>query len=241
MKEKYYIAYGIDICQEQMKRKCPDAELIGKAMLKDYALQFKGAASVVPQKGTQVPVLVWKISEADEIRLDICKGIYEGIYQKKTCEIEVNSRIIFGIIYTNYNGQDSFPKINYIQKMLHEYEQNGMDVNYIHEAVLKTLRAETNIQNEERVSEISYKEFIIRLIPELLVRRGEIRTANVCEGFLIEILDSEKKFLPLEIISAAKGYELSENSEKEAADFAEEYIDEMEEEYLKLLKEITNK
>ena len=40
MKEKYYIAYGIDICQEQMKRKCPDAELIGKAMLKDYLQSY---------------------------------------------------------------------------------------------------------------------------------------------------------------------------------------------------------
>ena len=241
MKEKYYIAYGIDICQEQMKRKCPDAELIGKAMLKDYALEFHGAVSVIPQKDTQVPVLIWKISEADEIRLDICKGIYEGIYQKETCGTEVDDRIIFGIIYMNHSSQVSLPKISYIQKIIHGYEQNGMDVNYIQEAVLKTLHAETNFQNEERISEISYKEFIVRLIPEILVRRGEMKTANVCEGFLIEILDSEKKFLPLEIISTAKGYELSENSEKEAADFAEEYIDEMEEEYLKLLKEITNK
>ncbi|MBR7085583.1 MAG: gamma-glutamylcyclotransferase [Oscillospiraceae bacterium] len=241
MKEKYYIAYGIDICQEQMKRKCPDAELIGKAMLKDYALQFKGAASVVPQKDMQVPVLIWKISEADEIRLDICKGIYEGIYQKETCSIELDDRIIFGITYTNHSSQVSLPKISYIQKMIHGYEQNGMDANYIHEAVLKTLHTETDFPNEERVSEILYKEFIIRLIPEILIRCGENGIANACEGFLIEILDSKKQFLPLEIISAAKGYELSENSEKEAADFAEEYIDEMEEEYLKLLKEITNK
>ena len=79
MTEKYYIAYGIDICEEQMKQKCPDAKLIGKAMLKNYALEFKGAASVVPQKDMQVPVLIWKTSETDEIRLDICKGIYEGI------------------------------------------------------------------------------------------------------------------------------------------------------------------
>ena len=182
MKEKYYIAYGIDICEEQMKRKCPDAELIGKAMLKNYALEFKGVASVVPQKDMQVPVLIWKISEADEIRLDICKGIYEGIYQKKTCSIELDDRIIFGIIYTNHSSQVSLPKISYIQKMIHGYEQNGMDVNYIHETVLKTLHEKSNFQNEESVSEISYKEFIIRLIPEILVRRGEMKTANVCEG-----------------------------------------------------------
>ena len=43
--------------------------------------------------------------------------------------------------------------------------------------------------------------------------------------------------LPLEIISAAVGYELSKNSEDEAAEFAREYIDEMIEIYREMQRE----
>ena len=74
---------------------------------------------------------------------------------------------------------------------------------------------------------IQYKDFFIRLTPEVLMRQNEKNTADVREGFLIEILDTENSPVPLEIISAAKGYELSECSEEEAAEFAKEYLDDM--------------
>ena len=84
---------------------------------------------------------------------------------------------------------------------------------------------------------IQYEEFFIRLTPEFLIRQNEKNIAEVCDGFLIEILDAENSPVPLEIISAAKGYELSEYSEEEAAEFAEEYLEEMSEIYRTLLKE----
>ena len=59
------------------------------------------------------------------------------------------------------------------------------------------------------------------------MRQDEKGNADVCDGFLIEILDTPDSPVPLEIISAAAGYELSENSEKGAADFAKEYLDDM--------------
>lgn len=74
---------------------------------------------------------------------------------------------------------------------------------------------------------IFYREFFIRLTPEILIRQDEKGNADVCDGFLIEILDTPDSPVPLEIISAAAGYELSENSEKEAAEFAEEYLDDI--------------
>ena len=82
-----------------------------------------------------------------------------------------------------------------------------------------------------------YEEFFIRLTLEFLIRQNENNIAESCEGFLIEILDAENSSYPLEIISAAKGYELSENSEKEAEEFAEEYLEEMAEVYRNLLRD----
>ena len=85
---------------------------------------------------------------------------------------------------------------------------------------------------------MQYEEFFIRLIPETLMRQNENGTADVRDGFLIEILDSENSPVPLEIISAAAGYELSENSEEEAAEFSKEYLDNMAVIYRRLTAEL---
>ena len=85
---------------------------------------------------------------------------------------------------------------------------------------------------------IQYKEFFIRLTPENLIRQDEAGTADVCDGFLIEILDAENSPVPLEIISAAVGYELSENSREEAVKFTKEYIDDMAVIYRELTAEL---
>ncbi|MDE6088137.1 MAG: hypothetical protein K2G25_07095 [Oscillospiraceae bacterium] len=74
---------------------------------------------------------------------------------------------------------------------------------------------------------IFYREFFIRLTPEILMRQDEKGNADVCDGFLIEILDIPDSPVPLEIISAATGYELLENSEKEVAEFVKEYLDDI--------------
>ncbi len=76
MEKKYYIAYGSNTFEEQMKRRCPDSRLIGTAMLDGFELQFQGTATVVPKQGAWTPVLIWEISELDEIRLDVCEGVH---------------------------------------------------------------------------------------------------------------------------------------------------------------------
>ena len=40
MKRKLYIAYGSNLSVEQMAVRCPDAEIMGKAVLKDWTLRF---------------------------------------------------------------------------------------------------------------------------------------------------------------------------------------------------------
>ena len=249
MKEKYYIAYGIDTYREQMKQKCPDAEIIGTAMLNGFELEFHGTTTVIPKQDSLTPVLIWKISEADEIRLDVCQGIHNGVYQKTTQEIQIGGKKISGLMYRINDGKISPPKEDYVQRIFRGYVQQGMDVNYLNEAVLKAAPSRIaslekqeeyksiNLSKNLSISMIQYEEFFIRLTPAFLIRQNENKTAEACAGFLIEIFDSEKSFVPLEIISAAAGYELSENSEKESADFAEEYLEETAEAYRRMLEE----
>ena len=82
-----------------------------------------------------------------------------------------------------------------------------------------------------------YRDVFVKLTPEQIIRHDEKVHADVCDGFLIEIYEDDHCQVPLEIISAAVRYELSENSEDEAAEFVREYIDDMIEIYREMQRE----
>lgn len=74
-KKKYYIAYGSNLSVGQMAYRCPDAKVIGTAVIEDYALLFKGCATIEQRKGKKVPVLIWEISPSDEKTLTAMRAI----------------------------------------------------------------------------------------------------------------------------------------------------------------------
>lgn len=91
--EKYYIAYGSNMDEGQMVYRCPTAQLLGRTELEDYRLLFKGSktgayATIEPEEGSRVPVLVWTIEKEDEKRLDRYEG-YQVFYYKKDLEIDL--------------------------------------------------------------------------------------------------------------------------------------------------------
>lgn len=44
VKERFYIAYGSNLNLDQMKHRCPTAEIVGAAELKNLRLWFRGGA-----------------------------------------------------------------------------------------------------------------------------------------------------------------------------------------------------
>ena len=86
--KRYYIAYGSNLSVGQMACRCPDAKVIGTAVLEDYALLFRQFATIEPRIGKRVPVLVWEISPEDEKSLDRYEG-YPTFYYKKELTLPV--------------------------------------------------------------------------------------------------------------------------------------------------------
>lgn len=90
---KYYLAYGSNLSVAQMLRRCPDAVYVGTAVLKGMQLLFKGSGSyltIESKRGRKVPVLVWKVSDADEKALDVYEG-FPRFYRKEKVVVEVQS------------------------------------------------------------------------------------------------------------------------------------------------------
>ena len=90
MKGRIYIAYGSNMSMEQMKFRCPEAQLLGTGLLEGWRLMFKGSltgayATIEREKGLIVPILLWRISAADEERLDRYEG-FPSFYYKQTIQ-----------------------------------------------------------------------------------------------------------------------------------------------------------
>ena len=70
MKDRYYFAYGSNMNLEQMKYRCPAAEVVENVRLEDYRLAFRGrapgngVATVLPEKGSCVEGVLWKITRS---------------------------------------------------------------------------------------------------------------------------------------------------------------------------------
>lgn len=92
---KNYIAYGSNMDENQMQFRCPESKLIGKGKLKNWRLMFKGSlsgnyATIEREKNFEVPILLWKISKADEKNLDRYEGC-PNFYYKKEIEVEMDN------------------------------------------------------------------------------------------------------------------------------------------------------
>ncbi|MFC1587856.1 gamma-glutamylcyclotransferase family protein [Planctomycetota bacterium] len=108
MKSDYYFGYGSNLSLEQMKERCKNSELIGKACLYGFQLDFNcysrswegGVADVVSRKDSSVWGLTYKISEADLQSLDRYEG-HPNLYRREILEIVTgNETALKAWVYT---------------------------------------------------------------------------------------------------------------------------------------------
>ena len=152
MNRKLYLAYGSNLSEEQMAYRCPDAEIVGRAEVKDYEIIFKGSktgsyATIEPKKGSYVPVLVWSISERDERSLDRYEG-YPSFYYKKIMQVEVESlkskplgKLRAMVYIMDERRPLGIPTANYYKVVEDGYRKFGFDENLLLKGFKKSIDA----------------------------------------------------------------------------------------------------
>ena len=125
--KKLYVAYGSNLDMEQMRFRCPDAEVFGTGVLKNYSLTFwgnargNGVATVLPGADTDVPVALWEISAADEKNLDRYEG-YPWLYRKENIKVAMSDGTeCVGMIYLMNNGIGTLPGDHYYNVIARGY------------------------------------------------------------------------------------------------------------------------
>lgn len=131
--KKLYVAYGSNLHLEQMRFRCPDAEIFGSGVLKNYSLTFwgnargNGVATVLPGGGADVPVGLFTISAADEKNLDRYEG-YPHLYRKEDIEVLMDDgSTVTGMIYLMNQGKPTKPSYYYYNVIASGYNSFGFD------------------------------------------------------------------------------------------------------------------
>lgn len=136
--KRLYIAYGSNLNQHDMARRCPAAKVAGTAELKNYELLFRVHANVEPKEGAAVPVAVWEIQPEDEKKLDWYEG-YPSYYTKETVEVELESGTVSAMVYTMNPGRPpELPSRGYLKTIEEGYESFGFDHTALDQAVERT-------------------------------------------------------------------------------------------------------
>lgn len=136
---KYYIAYGSNMDAKQMAYRCPTAQLLGRTELEDYRLLFKGSktgayATIEPEEGSRVPVLVWTIEKEDEKRLDRYEG-YPVFYYKKDLEIDLAGKRVTAMAYIMDESREyGKPSERYYGVLERAYRKYGFPMEILTEA-----------------------------------------------------------------------------------------------------------
>ncbi len=137
---KLYIAYGSNLNIEQMADRCPGARIVGTATIPGYQLLFRGGyesavATIEPMKGSNVLVLVWEITPADEAALDRYEG-FPYLYRKEKLKVRLHGEEVTAMVYIMNEGRPlGTPSCYYYATIWEGYKAAGFDVDILREAV----------------------------------------------------------------------------------------------------------
>lgn len=142
MEKRYYIAYGSNLNVRQMRARCPNATILGTALLDGWELMFRGSKTgsyltIEEHEGGRVPVVVWEVTASDETALDRYEG-YPVFYQKREFKLRCKGirtgrrKTVTAFAYVMSEGrQISIPSDAYMHTCLEGYDTFRFDKNIL--------------------------------------------------------------------------------------------------------------
>ena len=128
-----YFAFGSNLNQKQMKKRCNDSKYIGCYSLKNYKLVFRnyylggGVADIQKDKNSTVLGAIYKISKKDEKALDVYED-FPKTYIKKYFKL-LGKKVMF--YFMPKKTMHVPPSKRYLNLIIQGYKDCGYKNNYI--------------------------------------------------------------------------------------------------------------
>lgn len=155
---KYYAAYGSNMNLRQMAIRCPWAKLVGVGELQNYKITFRGkrrgVANIESCNGSNVPVVLWKITKKGEKALDYYEG-FPKLYIKDQINVKYKNEIIEAMVYVmveEYEKLPAKPQSSYLDTIRQGYTEHGIISSGLFDAV-------QNMQREIVMRKMIKEEF----------------------------------------------------------------------------------
>lgn len=134
---KFYWAYGANLSERVMARRCPGAIKVGALYVHHGRLVFRGVADVIGsrKRSRKVAGGLWLINSAHEASLDRFEGVERRFYTKQYFEIEVEG-VVHDCMFYKMNQRGIMPPAeSYLADIEQGYRDFGLDLAYLDEAL----------------------------------------------------------------------------------------------------------
>ncbi len=139
--KQLFAAYGVQLNTTMMSLTSQTAKPIAKSWLFDYRLVFQsedetkgGKINVLPEKGHEVPVVVWEIDAECEKMIDDFHDVQKGRYNKKCIDLEVAGETVPVLIYVAPPSKSVAPTNGYFGIIEQGYKDFNFPLDILNEA-----------------------------------------------------------------------------------------------------------
>ena len=132
----YYFSYGHNTNISEFYNRVATAILVGNATLFDYKFTLEHFANIIPQKGSSMKGVLWKIPVSTIQTLDYHEN-YLSKYQHHIVNVVYKKTIIQALTYvmTPYYKDMRFPTMKYIEWLYQGYKENHLPLRQLKNAL----------------------------------------------------------------------------------------------------------
>jgi len=128
-----HFAYGSNMSIALMRRRCPGAQFDGSARLPGYRfiVMRSGYASVVPEPGSSVHGVLWRLAPRDVAALNAYENLDGGLYHAVTLAVMSHRRRWAALVYIGRNRSPGRPRPGYLDIVTQAAHDAGFPPRYV--------------------------------------------------------------------------------------------------------------
>lgn len=126
-------AYGSNMSREPMRQRCPGAQMLGVARLRQHRffIMANGYASVVPAPSSEVHGILWRLTPRDLVALDAYEDVAGGLYRREMLPVISDGQSMAALVYFGAEKREGPARKGYMELVLRAARENGLPEDYI--------------------------------------------------------------------------------------------------------------